>query len=149
MSTNRLRIGILGASGYTGAELVRLLSQHPRVEIALMTADRRAGANYDEVFPHLGGLELPGLIGLDDVEMGREQQGWQLSCPSEPRDHVAPSRRTLQDRRLEARRAGLLGEQLSGGQLVAGGVGCIHADQLLAKPKRVLSQVPVMRGHGS
>ena len=68
MSTNRLRIGILGASGYTGAELVRLLSQHPRVEIALMTADRRAGANYDEVFPHLGGLELPGLIGLDDVE---------------------------------------------------------------------------------
>jgi len=68
MSSNRLRIGILGASGYTGAELVRLLSQHPNAEIALMTADRKAGTSYASVFPHLGGLDLPDLISLDDVE---------------------------------------------------------------------------------
>ena len=37
------KIGILGASGYTGAELVRLLLRHPRVEIVVLTADRRAG----------------------------------------------------------------------------------------------------------
>ena len=37
------KIGVLGASGYTGAELVRLLLRHPHVEIALLTADRRAG----------------------------------------------------------------------------------------------------------
>ena len=41
--TNRIRVGILGASGYTGAELVRLLSRHPQVEIRLLTADRQAG----------------------------------------------------------------------------------------------------------
>ena len=68
MTSNRLRIAILGASGYTGAELVRLLSRHPRAEIVLMTADRNAGESYDNVFPHLGGLELPDLISLDSVE---------------------------------------------------------------------------------
>ena len=50
MSTKK-KIGILGASGYTGAELVRLLLRHPKVEIALLTADRRAGQAMGEVFP--------------------------------------------------------------------------------------------------
>lgn len=68
MVSHRLRVGVLGASGYTGAETVRLLSQHPRVELVLLTADRHAGASYDTVFPHLGGLALPSLISLDDVE---------------------------------------------------------------------------------
>ncbi|MDP6707954.1 MAG: N-acetyl-gamma-glutamyl-phosphate reductase [Alphaproteobacteria bacterium] len=68
MSSNRLRIAILGASGYTGAEMVRLLSRHPEAEIVLMTADRHAGEPYDTVFPHLGGLGLPDLISIDDVE---------------------------------------------------------------------------------
>ena len=39
----KAKIGVLGASGYTGAELLRLLIRHPRVEIALLTAERRAG----------------------------------------------------------------------------------------------------------
>jgi len=68
MTSNRLRIAILGASGYTGAELVRLLSRHPRAEIVLMTADRNAGEPYSAVFPHLGALDLPDLISLDAVE---------------------------------------------------------------------------------
>jgi hypothetical protein len=42
-TAEKARIGVLGASGYTGSELVRLLLRHPRVEIALLTADRRAG----------------------------------------------------------------------------------------------------------
>ena len=42
-AAKKARIGVLGASGYTGAELVRLLLRHPAVEIALLTADRRAG----------------------------------------------------------------------------------------------------------
>ena len=42
MSTKKT-VGILGASGYTGAELVRLLLRHPKVELALLTADRKAG----------------------------------------------------------------------------------------------------------
>ena len=41
--TNRIKIAILGASGYTGAELIRLLSRHPAAELAMLTADRHAG----------------------------------------------------------------------------------------------------------
>ena len=39
----KAKIGVLGASGYTGSELVRLLLRHPRAELVLLTADRRAG----------------------------------------------------------------------------------------------------------
>lgn len=70
MSTDKIRAAILGASGYTGSELVRLLSKHPNVDIVLLTADRNAGQPLSAVFPHLGGLELPGLISLDQVEWG-------------------------------------------------------------------------------
>jgi len=66
-TTNRLRIGILGASGYTGAELVRLLARHPQVEIRLLTADRQAGRPLAEVFPHLGGLTLPTLVRVEEA----------------------------------------------------------------------------------
>jgi len=66
--TQTYRIGILGASGYTGGDLVRLLSAHPAAEIVLMTAERSRGRALGEVFPHLGHLDLPGLIGLDEVE---------------------------------------------------------------------------------
>jgi N-acetyl-gamma-glutamyl-phosphate reductase len=48
---DKTRIAVLGASGYTGAELLRLLIRHPRVEIVLLTADRRAGQHMGDVFP--------------------------------------------------------------------------------------------------
>jgi len=66
--TQTYRIGILGASGYTGADLVRLLATHPHVEIALLTGERSRGRSLADVYPHLGHLALPGLIGLDEVE---------------------------------------------------------------------------------
>ena len=47
---SKAKIGVLGASGYTGAELVRLLLRHPRAEIALLTAERRAGQEMGQVF---------------------------------------------------------------------------------------------------
>jgi N-acetyl-gamma-glutamyl-phosphate reductase len=62
------RIAILGASGYTGAELVRLIATHPGMEIAALTADRRAGAAMAEVFPHLRHLDLPRLVAIDEVD---------------------------------------------------------------------------------
>ena len=45
------KVGVLGASGYTGSECVRLLLRHPQVEIALLTADRKAGQEMRDVFP--------------------------------------------------------------------------------------------------
>lgn len=65
------KIGILGASGYTGAELVRLLLRHPRVEIALLTADRRAGQNMGDVFPQFAPYILPRLVSIAEVDWAK------------------------------------------------------------------------------
>lgn len=65
--TQIYKTAILGASGYTGAELVRLIHTHPALEVATMTADRKAGMSMGDVFPHLAHLDLPGLIKLDEV----------------------------------------------------------------------------------
>ena len=50
------RIGIIGASGYGGGELARLLIHHPHVEIALVTAHRQAGQRIDAIHPNLRGF---------------------------------------------------------------------------------------------
>ena len=68
MASNKLRVAILGASGYTGAELVRLLARHPQVAIVALTADRQAGKPAAEVFPQLQLLDLPMLSKIDDVD---------------------------------------------------------------------------------
>jgi N-acetyl-gamma-glutamyl-phosphate reductase len=68
-ATNAIPVGILGASGYTGAELVRLLAHHPNVEIRAVTADRKAGRPMAEVFPHLAAVGLPALSSIEDTDM--------------------------------------------------------------------------------
>ena len=65
---SKAKIGVLGASGYTGAETVRLLLAHPRVEIALLTADRRAGQEMRAVFPQFSPYALPKLVSIESVD---------------------------------------------------------------------------------
>jgi N-acetyl-gamma-glutamyl-phosphate reductase len=62
------RIAILGASGYTGAELVRLISTHPGMRIVALSADRKAGMEMAEVFPFLRHLDLPRLQKIDEID---------------------------------------------------------------------------------
>ena len=62
------KIGVLGASGYTGSETVRLLLRHPQVEIALLTADRRAGQDMRDVFPQFSPFALPRLVSIESVD---------------------------------------------------------------------------------
>ncbi|MFQ5622041.1 MAG: N-acetyl-gamma-glutamyl-phosphate reductase [Paracoccaceae bacterium] len=62
-------IAIFGASGYTGAELVRLIAGHPRMRIAALTADRKVGRAMGEVFAHLRHLDLPVLSRIEDVDL--------------------------------------------------------------------------------
>jgi N-acetyl-gamma-glutamyl-phosphate reductase len=71
MTTNSVRIGILGATGYTGIELLRLLDEHPFAEIACLTSERYAGQSIGAVFPHLAGGDLPPLTKVGDVDFGR------------------------------------------------------------------------------
>jgi N-acetyl-gamma-glutamyl-phosphate reductase common form len=53
---DRVAVGILGASGYIGAELMRYVALHPRLDLAWATANRDAGRPASEVFPNLRGF---------------------------------------------------------------------------------------------
>jgi len=61
-------VAILGASGYTGAELVRLIATHPSLRIAALSADRKAGMKMSDVFPHLRHLDLPALVKMEEID---------------------------------------------------------------------------------
>ena len=65
---DRIRIGVLGASGYTGADLVRLAARHPSIDIVALTANTHAGKRMDEVFPHFFMLDLPRLVTWEEVD---------------------------------------------------------------------------------
>jgi len=63
------RIAVLGASGYTGADLVRLALSHPHVEIAALSANAKAGLSMVEVWPHFAPYPaLPRLTRAEDID---------------------------------------------------------------------------------
>ena len=64
----KAKIGVLGASGYTGGELVRVLLRHPRAEIVLLTAERSAGKAMRDVFPQFSPFPLPQLVAVDGLD---------------------------------------------------------------------------------
>ncbi len=62
------KIAILGASGYTGAELVRLIATHPAMQISALAANSKAGQSMGQVFPHLRHLDLPDLVTIEEID---------------------------------------------------------------------------------
>jgi N-acetyl-gamma-glutamyl-phosphate reductase len=85
-----LRVGIIGASGFTGAELLRLAAQHPQFEVALATAVSQAGVAAATLYPGLAGA-YPGLVfeafdpdqvdGLDVVFLGLPHEASMAVAP--------------------------------------------------------------------
>jgi N-acetyl-gamma-glutamyl-phosphate reductase len=74
MTKNGIRIGIVGGTGYTGVELLRLLAQHPQCELAAITSRKEAGTGVAEVFHNLRGkvnLKFcdPEKAGLKDCDL--------------------------------------------------------------------------------
>ena len=61
-------IAILGASGYTGAELIRLIAGHSSMTIKALGANSKAGQTIAKVFPHLRHLDLPPLVNIDEID---------------------------------------------------------------------------------
>ncbi|MEP4981714.1 N-acetyl-gamma-glutamyl-phosphate reductase [Ascidiaceihabitans sp.] len=61
-------IAILGASGYTGAELIRLIDGHSAMQIKALGAYSKAGQSIAQVFPHLRHLDLPDMVSFDKID---------------------------------------------------------------------------------
>ncbi len=51
-----IRVGVVGATGYAGAELVRILSGHPGVELAFMSSRQYAGVLFEKIYPSMAGV---------------------------------------------------------------------------------------------
>ncbi|HZR71774.1 N-acetyl-gamma-glutamyl-phosphate reductase [Bradyrhizobium sp.] len=66
------KVAVLGASGYTGSDAIRLLVRHPDVEIAALTANTHAGKAIDEVFPHFFAPDLPDLTEWEAVDWKKQ-----------------------------------------------------------------------------
>ncbi|MCB9288076.1 MAG: N-acetyl-gamma-glutamyl-phosphate reductase [Lewinellaceae bacterium] len=62
-----IKTGIVGATGYTGSELVRLLYNHPEVDIRIITSESRKGERFSDIHPHFQGLADYELQSADKV----------------------------------------------------------------------------------
>ncbi len=71
MTNEKITIAILGASGYTGAELIRILHLHPNAHITVLTGDSQAGKSIGEVYPHLRHLDLPALVTIEQADFSK------------------------------------------------------------------------------
>lgn len=68
VAETKLKAAVLGASGYTGAETVRLLAGHPKVEAMAATGHSLAGKQLSEIFPHLAGPNDLPVVKAEDVD---------------------------------------------------------------------------------
>ena len=61
------KIGIIGASGYTGAELIRLIETHPKMEVTALVGNTKAGSSMSDIFSHLSHIKLPNLTNFEET----------------------------------------------------------------------------------
>ena len=63
-----MKVSVLGATGYAGAELLRLLHGHPQAEVVHITSESHTGEKIDSLYPHLTGLYDMQLESMKDIE---------------------------------------------------------------------------------
>ena len=66
-----IKVGIVGGTGYTGVELIRLLSRHPQAQITMLTSRSEAGRRVDDMFPSLRGVTDLTFSDLDEKKISR------------------------------------------------------------------------------
>ncbi|HHW39084.1 MAG TPA: N-acetyl-gamma-glutamyl-phosphate reductase [Bacillales bacterium] len=85
-----MRIAIVGATGYGGAELIRLLNHHPEVEIVSLHSSSQQGTPYTESYPHLQGIISNKLEEINPEEMAKNVDLVFLATPSGISSKLSP-----------------------------------------------------------
>ena len=85
-----VRVAVAGASGYMGAELLRLLCVHPKVELVAVTSERLAGQPLASVFPHLRGLSSLVFQEVDAERLAAEAEVVFLALPHMESQRAVP-----------------------------------------------------------
>lgn len=86
-----LKVAIVGASGYTGLELIRILHCHPEVEVACLTSEQSAGKRISEVFPTLRGRCDTVLENLEPVRVSEKADIIFTALPHKAAMEVVPT----------------------------------------------------------
>jgi len=88
--SNKLRAAIIGATGYGGVELIRLLLTHPHVEITSVISSSSAGVPIADGFPHLNQIMLEKLDGIDVQQISKQADVVFLATPHGVASELAP-----------------------------------------------------------
>jgi len=88
--TGRVPVGIIGASGYGGVQLVRLLMDHPRLELAYLGGESSAGQSFSDLYPHLGHQVQQVIEPIDLDKIASRCQVVFLSLPNGLACQMAP-----------------------------------------------------------
>jgi len=95
MKNDKLKIAIVGSSGYTGGELYRILQYHPSAEVTVVTSEKSAGKPITDIFPHLLGLSDLICEPLDPASIAKKADLAFLALP-----HVTAQEAAFQLRKL-------------------------------------------------
>jgi N-acetyl-gamma-glutamyl-phosphate reductase len=80
-TTGKLKVAVCGASGYTGAELLRILEGHPKVEVVAVTSERSAGSSPADLYPHLRAYAGLAYEPLDKAKLARKAGLFFMALP--------------------------------------------------------------------
>ncbi|MBE9056768.1 N-acetyl-gamma-glutamyl-phosphate reductase [Sphaerospermopsis sp. LEGE 08334] len=86
----RVPVGIVGASGYGGVQLVRLLMDHPEVEIVYLGGESSAGKTFTDLYPHLGSVVQLNIEAVDPEVIASRCEVVFLSLPNGLACDIAP-----------------------------------------------------------
>jgi N-acetyl-gamma-glutamyl-phosphate reductase len=88
---NKIKVSVIGASGYGGAEAVRLLITHPHVDIVHVTAETQQGQVMSKLYPNLRGFVDQTMIAVDAERIGHDSDVTFVSLPSGKAMHLVPA----------------------------------------------------------
>jgi N-acetyl-gamma-glutamyl-phosphate reductase len=87
----KVKVSVIGASGYGGAETVRLLATHPQVQLVHVTAETQKGAAMSGLYPNLRGFVDQTMIEVDVERIGGDSDLTIVSLPSGKAMHLVPA----------------------------------------------------------
>ena len=88
---NKIKVSVIGASGYGGAEAVRLLTTHPHVEVVHVTAETQQGQVMSKLYPNLRGFVDQTMIAVAAERIGHDSDVTFVSLPSGKAMHLVPA----------------------------------------------------------
>jgi N-acetyl-gamma-glutamyl-phosphate reductase len=89
--SRRVPVGVVGASGYGGVQLVRLLMDHPEVELAYLGGESSAGKRFSDIYPHLSHIFNQRIEAVEPEKIADRSEIVFLSLPNGIASQIAPT----------------------------------------------------------